>query len=302
MRFIKKRYTATRIFFCPNSFWVIIFLLGTYHACIAQQNDSLSHKKDSTVIDVAKIRFQKIISKQCLFSITAKNEINDTTITLLPFTSGPFLKNTSTVSSSYIEKDIYFKFTLCNSSDSAKPIYFMPSRYCKNISLFQAEPGNISETFRKIPDSLVRSQRFAGCKVLTIPSKDTLVFFTRFQFLRTNVNVFSPRLIELDYLNQALRDMKQKYPMLDIITYIASGILLLMIFYSLAAYMQYHNIEFIYYSAYAFCSALLLFSKAYLNIEHTAFNFFTKNILISLFYVQVLISISFLSGNFLIQR
>ena len=155
----------------------------------------------------------------------------------------------------------------------------MPGRFCTNVSVFDASPGNVQGTFRKIPDSVLLSKRFSGYKILTIPPKDTLEFFTRFNFLRTNVNSFSPRLIELDYGTQFVKELKLRDPMLDMVTYLASGILLLMIFYSLAAYVQYLNIEFIYYSAYAFCSGLLLFSKSYLSMDHTAFNFFYEEYL-----------------------
>ena len=142
-----------------------------------------------------------------------------------------------------------------------------------------ASPGKIRETFREIPDSLLQNDEFSGYKILRIPAGDTIVFFTRFNFLRTNVNAFSARLIEPAYAAQSVREFKFRDPMLDMVTYIATGILLLMIFYSLAAYGQYLNIEFIYYSAYAFCSGLLLFSKSYLNMDHTAFHFFYEEYL-----------------------
>lgn len=242
------------------------------------QSDSAAQLHDSTIIEVAKIRFQKILNKEVFFTVSAV-PINDTAIPSLPFKPAPFSRKNTAVAPSFIEKDIYFKFTVFNSADSFRHVYFTPGRFCKNISLFEASPNNIRQTFRKIPESHLLSGEFAGYKVLSIPPKDTVVYFARFNFLRTNVNSFSPRLIELDYGMLSIKELKLKDPMLDMVTYIATGILLLMIFYSLAAYVQYLNIEFIYYSAYALCSGLLFFSKSYLNMDHTAFHFFYEEYL-----------------------
>ena len=180
---------------------------------------------------------------------------------------------------SYVEKDVYLRLTIFNSADTLHPVYFMPGRFCKNVTMFQASPGNVTQTLRVIPDETLRTEEYGGYRLLKIPPKDTVVFFTRFNFLRTNVNSFSPRLIEIGYGPQSVKDLKLRDPMLDMITYLTSGILLLMIFYSLATYTQYLNIEFIYYSAYAFCSSLLLFLKSYLNMDHTPFHFFYEEYL-----------------------
>ena len=254
------------------------FFLTATKPSIAQTRTS-SATFDSTLIHVTKIRFQQTFYKEVFFAVYPHRQLQDSDIPSIEFKPAPFSRNRSGVSPSLIEKDLFFKFTVFNPADTFKRVYFMPSRYCKNVSLFQASPQNIKSSFRKIPDSVLRTEEFAGYKILSIPPRDTVVFFTRFNFLRSNVNSFSPRFIELDYLTQSIKDLKLRDPMLDMVTYLASGILLLMIFYSLAAYAQYLNIEFIYYSAYAFCCGLLLFSKAYLNMDHTPLNFFYEEYL-----------------------
>lgn len=266
-----KQYFA---YFCLVT---IAFLSGSGY--LIAQTDSVNQLNDSTLIDVAKVRFQKILYKEVLLTVSSDRTIKDESIPLLPFKPAPFSKNNISVPPAFIEKDIYIKFTAFNSADSVQSFYFMPSRFCKNVRVFTASPGNIPGTFREIPGHMMYNEDFTGYKILQIPPKDTLVFFTRFNFLRTNVNGFSPRITEPGYATQSVRELKHRDPMLEMVTYIATGILLLMIFYSLAAYVQYLNIEFIYYSAYAFCSGLLLFSKSYLNMDHTALNFFYEEYL-----------------------
>lgn len=256
---------------------MFVFLLGSNP--LIGQTDSLPTPNDSTLIDVAKVRFQKILYQEVEFAASSHTAMKHDSIPFLPFKPAPFSKNNISIPPAFIEKDIYLKFVAFNSGDTTQSFYFMPSRFCKNVRVFTASPGNITGTLQEIPIDSMRNDEFAGYKILQIAPKDTLIFYTRFNFLRTNVNGFSPRITEPGYVTQSVRELKHRDPMLEMITYIATGILLLMIFYSLAAYVQYLNIEFIYYSAYAFCSGLLLFSKSYLNMDHTAFNFFYEEYL-----------------------
>jgi signal transduction histidine kinase len=255
----------------------MVLLFGSEY--LIAQTDSLQQRNDSTIIDVAKVRFQKILYKEVQIAVSSDRAMKDESIHSLPFKPAPFSKNNISIPPAFVENDIYMKFIAFNSADSVQTFYFMPSRFCKNVRVFTASPADIPGTFQEIAANTMRNEEFDGYKTLRISPKDTLVFFTRFNFLRTNVNGFSPRIIEPGYVTQSVRELKHRDPMLEMITYIATGILLLMIFYSLAAYVQYLNIEFIYYSAYAFCSGLLLFSKSYLNMDHTAFNFFYEEYL-----------------------
>ena len=222
---------------------------------------------------------KKTLYHEIFYAVSSDGSISDRDIPTLPYQLLAEKPNVSTVPPSYVEKDVYLRLTIFNSADTLHPVYFMPGRFCKNVTMFQASPGNVTQTLRVIPDETLRTEEYGGYRLLKIPPKDTVVFFTRFNFLRTNVNSFSPRLIEIGYGPQSVKDLKLRDPMLDMITYLTSGILLLMIFYSLAAYTQYLNIEFIYYSAYAFCSGLLLFLKSYLNMDHTPFHFFYEEYL-----------------------
>ena len=257
----------------------IFCVLSTLGISVWAQTDSLSDRNDSTIVDVAKLRFQKTLYHEIFYAVSSDGSISDRDIPTLPYQLLAEKPNVSTVPPSYVEKDVYLRLTIFNSADTLHPVYFMPGRFCKNVTMFQASPGNVTQTLRVISDETLRTEEYGGYRLLKIPPKDTVVFFTRFNFLRTNVNSFSPRLIEIGYGPQSVKDLKLRDPMLDMITYLTSGILLLMIFYSLAAYTQYLNIEFIYYSAYAFCSGLLLFLKSYLNMDHTPFHFFYEEYL-----------------------
>ena len=277
MNFLDHTWTSLKICFC--NFCLVTFYVFAVPSISTAQTDGSRHLNDSTLIDVAKIRLQQTFYKEIYYSISERGEIKDEDIPSLQFKPIPFSKNNVGVPPAFIEKDLFLRFTAFNSADSTLSVYFMPARFCKDVRIFSASPGDIHQSFRQIPESVVHSEEYAGYKTLTLPAKDTIVFYARFNFMRANVNAFSPRFTEIGYGSQSVRELKYRDPMLAMISYIATGILLLMIFYSLAAYVQYLNVEFIYYSAYAFCSGLLLFSKSYLSMDHTAFNFFYEEYL-----------------------
>lgn len=277
MKFFYHTSASIKTFF-SNLFVLLIVSLST-SSLLRAQTDSVSLLNDTTRIDVAKIRLQEIHYKKIFYTTTAIKGVNDNQIPHLPFERVPFARNRTSVPPALMEKTIYLKFTVFNSADTAKAFHFMPSRFCKDVCIFLASPGNIEGTFRQLPKNMINNPEFSGYKTLRIAARDTVTVYTRFNFMRANVNSFSPRFIEDQYGTLSIKDLKTREPMLDMITYLSAGILLLMIFYSLAAYIQYLNIEFIYYSAYAFCSGLLLFLKSYLSMEHTSFNFFYEEYL-----------------------
>ncbi len=118
-----------------------------------------------------------------------------------------------------------------------------------------------------------------GAISIRLEGHETKVFYCRFHFVRTNVNNIIPRLIEKDYFRQWRYTMRERDYLLDVVSYTASGILLMMIFYSLAVYLQNKNREFIFYALYTLCTAFLLFLKSFLNLSGSAFHYFYEEYL-----------------------
>ena len=171
-----------------------------------------------------------------------------------------------------MEKDCFIKFTLRNSSDSAKEVYFFPGYYLKSLKLYMASPEDIPGTFGAVALNQEDSAQYSRCQRLTVGPHQEKVFFARFNFVLTNVNSYMPRIIEKDYLGPWVMTVKSRNVLLNVTTYVVCGILLLMIFYSLAVYLQNNSKEFLYYTVYALCSVVVLFLKSYLNFQPSAFN------------------------------
>jgi signal transduction histidine kinase len=241
---------------------ILIALLITSFSSYAQP--------DTSFIDITKIDFFRTDTAGFRVVVRPMGTINDAAIPALPYK--PFTK---AFPARYMENDLFLQFTLGNTSDSAREIYFLPGYYCRNIRLFKAQPGNPA-SFAALPDSLSFS---LGTKIIKLAPHETAVYYCRFNFVRTNVNKFVPRLIEKSSLYIWAISVRYRDYILNIVTYIASGILLLMIFYSLAVYLQNRNKEFIYYAIYTLCTAILLFLKSYMTVSVTAFNYFYEEYL-----------------------
>ena len=222
------------------------------------------------VIDLASIRHFDSIDSKCFFLATPKGQVPEASIPSLVFPSPPLKKRS--VADSLMEKDCYLKFTLRNNADTAKEVYFLPGYYLKSLKLYAASPEDPVSTFRELPLIRDDKQAYADCKLIRIGPGETVQYFAKFNYVKTNINSYIPRIIEKDYLEPWTITVKNRDSMLDTITYVVCGILLLMIFYSLAVYLQSRNREFLYYSAYALCTAALLFLKSYLNFEPSRFH------------------------------
>lgn len=246
--------------------WLVLLLFfstGSYG-----QADTLS-------IDVAHIRLDSSIAKVCWFTTLPKGQsVTDAAITTLPFEPKKIARFYPHYPppASLLEKDNYLLFRLENSGDSAKELFFLPGFYCRHIALFKYQAGNMDPI-------LENCERFSGAKMIRLEAHEKALFYCRFNFVRTNVNIFTPYLIETDYLDEWLTRKRDLDQMLDIVTYVVSGIMLLMIFYSLAVYLQNRNREFIYYAIYTLCTALLLFLKSYMSLMATEFHYFYEEYL-----------------------
>lgn len=254
------------------------FLLLTI-ACLSLPGiRSYSQVADSAWIDVSSIRFQKLITWG-FYSETEKKPLTAREIASLPYRWEYYRVYHPNLPIRLMEKNFVMKFYLRNLSSKPDSFYFAPGYYFRNLTIFRADPDNIEGTVHQLADSAIQSRLYGGAKFLSLDSGERAVFFVSLNFIRTNANNFSPYLIERDYLRSWMKNVKHREPLVDIITYTISGILLLMIFYSLAVYLQNRSREFLYYSIYAFCSTVLFFIKSFSIFETSEWNYFYEEYL-----------------------
>jgi signal transduction histidine kinase len=224
-------------------------------------------------MDVGKLRFFSDLYKSMRYEIIPTNAPATAVI------STDINKNLSEtwrrhrVPADIIEHDLLVKFTLSNTSDSLQQVYFYPGAYFEKIELYRV---SASKTLLVSPDGTPEMYR-PGFRLIQLEAKAQSDFVARLKFVRTSATMFYPAMLQKDYVKPFLTDKKEARSKPSMITYLASGIMLMMIFYSLAVFYQTNNREFLYYSGYASCLALLLFLKSFLLYDFTTFNFFFES-------------------------
>ncbi len=262
-----------------HPFYKVIKHTFFYILLLGLAGNSYAQWADSNIVDVAAIRYQKAIGKHSLFTAQPKQQIPDADIFNLPYKQNPGNYLPHDLPGKLIERDCFLQFMLKNTADTAITVCFIPGSFCRQVTLFKANPDNIAGTFARMPDSLTTDERYDGVKQITVQPHETATYFCRFNFVRTNINSLIPRIIRHDYLEQWGMTQRNRDSLLDVFTYTVSGVLLFMIFYSLAVYIQSRNKEFIFYAGYTFLTCSLLFLKSYLNYSATPFNYFYEEYL-----------------------
>ena len=227
---------------------------------------------DSSVVDVSKFRVYKNITKNAAYAELGKNDVLPDGIPKLKFSMGKIQSFNTSPPISTMEKTSVVKFTLRNSADSVKQVYFLPGFFTRNLVLYKQVDSPTISPIQRLPDSLIEKAAYLGSVIIPMEPGEKANFYAQFNFIRTNTNNFIPRIIEKEYLRQWMLNVRDTTFMLDVVTYVISGIMMLMFFYSMAVYFRSGNMEFVYYSIYTFCSALLLFLKSFLFAKSSEFN------------------------------
>ncbi len=248
-------------------FIILICTLFVYRAA-AQQSASVP-------IPVSAIRYFDSIGAHCHFYEAPKNTVEDEDLPYLPYRSE---YKRLTVRNTTIEQECFLRFYLYNDTDSAKDFYFVPGFYLSQINMFETKAGS-NNTLRELPTDTLSDKLFRGTRLLSVAPGDTMVYFTRFNFVRSNTNIFRPSIVEKDFFGAWVMMRKNIFGPISTFTYIATGIMLLMIFYSIALYIQNKSNEFLFYAAYASCITVMIFLKYFLGIKESAFNIFFEEYL-----------------------
>lgn len=172
-----------------------------------------------------------------------------------------------------IENDLLVKFTLSNTSDSLQQVYFYPGAYFEKIELYRVSASKTSVISADATEEKYRP----GFRLVQLEAKAQSDFVARLRFVRTSATMFYPAVLQKEYAKPFLTEKKEQRSKTLMITYLASGVMLMMIFYSLAVFYLNKNNEFLYYSGYAMCLALLLFLKSFLLYDFSNFNFFFES-------------------------
>jgi len=244
-------------------------LLLLFVCAISNSQDSLL--KNAT--DISKITIAKPISNAVSSAVIEKEENVENIYPGIQFTEGVKFKRA--VPDKYVTKKIVLKFKLTNSADSSVSIYFMPGFYFDNINLFFVNGDKLTRIPRELPDS----PDSIGFRKIKLNANETTTVVAELSMIKTYIVTIRPRLIHVDNTEAFVAQIRSTHNNENLITYIFCGLLLMMILFSIANFLQGANPEFLYYSGYALFLGGMLFTKAVYDLRISETSFFLESYL-----------------------
>jgi len=240
---------------------------------------SLLAQKLPAPIEVSGIKLMDTMSNRCLVYRDKTHTANINQPDSIVFTEPAPNLFRKQLTAKETESDWYFQFRLENRADTNITVYFLPGIYLTNIQLYRFDDSldkitPIANEYPNLNDS-------TGFRKLIIPAHDTHTYYARLKFAKTSVNILDPRIIRDYYIGA----FNKNYHISDdheyMYTYIIVGILMMMIFYSLAVFILNGTLEFLYYSLFATLMATLFFLKSFYYHTPTPFNNYFESVFLS---------------------
>lgn len=199
-------------------------------------------------------------------SFNVESDYNEKTLTIEP-------GKTVHVNAGNISKKLLARFAVVNNEDKPDSLYFFPDLFYSNVILYKIE-NNRATALPVIAPARTDSISFRLFQVLP---HDTLTILAECYPLKTYTTIFFPTLIRKNYIETFASKMQLENASVKLFTYVFCGLLLMMILFSLANFLQGSNREFLYYAAYAFFLGLMLFTKQLYYNRSTENNFFFES-------------------------
>ncbi|HMU46167.1 MAG TPA: 7TM diverse intracellular signaling domain-containing protein [Chitinophagaceae bacterium] len=253
----------------PAWYLGIIFLLLQNLSYCQQKGDS-SHME---YIDISNVVVVKPISEFVSSCFTSKDYDLIEGYKNLKFSPSVIYKGT--VPAEKVTQKLLLQLHVTNTADSIITINFFPGFYYKEIKLYRLKNGRLSvlpAEFPAIPDSI-------GFRQFLLTAHDSATIIAELSFVRTYINLIRPRLVSIDQASIFISSIRNDRINIHMFTYIFCGLLLMMVLYSVANYLQVSNKEFLYYSGYALFLGGMLFTKALFDQRTNFISYFIESYL-----------------------
>jgi signal transduction histidine kinase len=227
-------------------------------------------------IDVAQIPiYENIYPRTGLL----KDSLHQTTPANLSIASVDKLYNKKVrfLNTSQTESDWWVCFRLQNTADTAVKVYFFPGVYAQKIVLYRYNDS--LKQITPLPYLVPALPDSSGFRGIVLAPGQRGIFLANIAYVHTSANAMELCIIRDFYIGNFVRVLKIPLNNGNMYTYIITGILLMMIFYSMAVFILNGSIEFMYYACFAFFTGLLFFLKSFYLKTPLAFNYFFETYL-----------------------
>lgn len=227
-------------------------------------------------IRLSEIQLSLPIADQSRIYIDSANKIESSHLHQLPALNQIPASLRRKVDARFVGKEVYLQFSIWNDLPEPKQLYILPGFYFREINLFKLNRSANRYDPQPLHASLKKEQK-AIVRQLDLQPGEIASYITELKYIKTTVNCLSPILTYDFYLPQILNQFQNERKLNAIITYLICGVMLMMIFYSLAGFYINRSIDFIYYAVYALLVGTMFFFKAFLYKVPIEANFFFES-------------------------
>ncbi len=268
-------------------FLICIYLLSTIEGYSQQTLPYL---------DISKIFFSDSLSSKVEVSLSEKNIPLIEQYQFLNFIKYPKLN--FRISPNNVTKNNILKFNIYNSDSKTQGVFLYPGNFVEDINLYLLK----RDTLIALPKILAKVADSISYHHISLKGKDSATIVAEIRFLKTYTNSISPKLVDENYIQPFINSVHDKFEGLNIFTFLMCGLMIMMILYSLAIYVQGADQDFLLYTGYVIFSALLLFSKSFYGMESSRINYFLESYLDFIFQAMgfifyMLFMVRFLSAS-----
>ncbi|MEO6916394.1 MAG: hypothetical protein ABI151_12760, partial [Chitinophagaceae bacterium] len=199
-------------------FWLMLCFSSALYSREVPARDTL---------DISRYKVSQRIRSFCLWYKDSLNNISEDHLDQINFTD---VVPHSINSISLVNKTIYLTCVIRNNEDSLLRDYFNPGFYFRVIRVFEFD--SLTGKTKLLPNYPGEAE---GFKLIYLEPHSSKQFYFKLRSIRSDIK-FEPSLVPDYFHDSFLLKTQQLLKYTNIITYIISGILLMMIFYSLAVY------------------------------------------------------------------
>lgn len=184
--------------------------------------------------------------------------------------------NGVTIPSGKVTSKIITRFQVVNNGDEEASCYFFPGFFFSNVNLYKVGENNQLTPILSIAPDHKDSVSF---RLITLSAKDSMTVLAECYQIKTYVNLIRPKFIEKDYISAYIFELQADKKGEGLFTYVFCGLLIMMVLFSFANFMQGKSREYLYYAAYAFFMGFMLFTKQYYYHRSNLKSFFYEEFL-----------------------
>ncbi|HEY5966742.1 MAG TPA: 7TM diverse intracellular signaling domain-containing protein [Chitinophagaceae bacterium] len=172
-----------------------------------------------------------------------------------------------------VSKKLLARFSIANNTGTTDSLYFFPDLFFDNVILYKIENNKATALPVIAPDN----RDSISYRLFSVLPHDTLTILAECYPLRTYTTSFYPYIFRQNYIVPFTTKLQMENAGVRLFTYVFCGLLLMMILFSLANFLQGSNREFLYYAVYAFFLGFMFFTKQFYFNQSIERNFFFES-------------------------